>query len=46
VKIAILGAGVSGLALGRFLVERGFPREDIHLFEAQGKPGGLTDGMG
>jgi protoporphyrinogen oxidase len=40
-KIAILGAGVSGLALGRFLVERGFPREDVHLFEAQGKPGGL-----
>lgn len=40
-KIAILGAGVSGLALGRFLIERGFPREDVHLFEAQGKPGGL-----
>jgi protoporphyrinogen oxidase len=41
VKIAILGAGVSGLALGRFLLERGFPREDVHLFEAQRKPGGL-----
>jgi protoporphyrinogen oxidase len=40
-KIAILGAGVSGLALGRFLVERGFPRADVHLFEAQRKPGGL-----
>ncbi len=40
-KIAILGAGVSGLALGRFLIERGFPREDVHLFEAQRKPGGL-----
>jgi len=41
VKIAILGAGVSGLALGRFLLERGFPREDVHLFEAQRTPGGL-----
>lgn len=40
-KIAILGAGVSGLALARFLVEGGFPREDVHLFEAQSKPGGL-----
>jgi protoporphyrinogen oxidase len=41
VKIAILGAGVSGLALARFLVEGGFPRSDLHLFEAAAKPGGL-----
>jgi protoporphyrinogen oxidase len=41
VKTAILGAGVSGLALARFLVEGGFPREDLHLFEAASKPGGL-----
>ncbi len=40
-KTAILGAGVSGLALARFLIEGGLPREDVHLFEAQAKPGGL-----
>jgi protoporphyrinogen oxidase len=40
-KIAILGAGVSGLALARFLVEGGAAAEDIHLFEADSVVGGL-----
>jgi len=41
VKTAILGAGVSGLSLARFLVEGGFPPADLHLFEASGEVGGL-----
>jgi protoporphyrinogen oxidase len=41
VKLAILGAGVSGLALARFLIEGGLPREDVHLFEAARSVGGL-----
>lgn len=40
-KIAILGAGVSGLALARFLVEGGHPLGDVHLFEAAPVVGGL-----
>jgi len=40
-KIAILGAGVSGLSLARFLVEGGFQREDVHLFESAPVVGGL-----
>jgi protoporphyrinogen oxidase len=40
-KIAILGAGISGLALARLLVEGGFPRTDLHLFEGSGTVGGL-----
>lgn len=40
-KIAILGAGVSGLSLARFLVEGGHPASDIHVFEADSVPGGL-----
>ena len=40
-KLAILGAGVSGLALARFLIEGGFPRDDVHLFEAAPEVGGL-----
>jgi len=40
-KIAILGAGISGLALARFLVERGHPLDDVVLFEASSEPGGL-----
>ena len=40
-KLAILGAGISGLALARFLIESGFPREDVHLFEAAPEVGGL-----
>ncbi len=40
-KTAILGAGVSGLALSRFLVEGGHPQSDIHLFEAAPVAGGL-----
>jgi protoporphyrinogen oxidase len=41
VKIAILGAGVSGLSLARFLVEGGLALADVHLFEAAPVPGGL-----
>jgi len=41
VKIAILGAGVSGLSLARFLNEGGVPLEDLHLFEAAPVVGGL-----
>ena len=40
-KIAILGAGVSGLALARFLVEGGLAPESISLFEAGAHVGGL-----
>lgn len=40
-KIAILGAGVSGLALARFLVEGGFDRGSLVLFEAGAEIGGL-----
>jgi len=40
-KTAILGAGVSGLALARRLVEAGFPLADLHLFEASHEIGGL-----
>jgi protoporphyrinogen oxidase len=41
VKTAILGAGVSGLALARFLIEGGLPAEDVTLFEAHRAVGGL-----
>ncbi len=41
VKTAILGAGVSGLSLARFLIEAGIPRTDLHLFEAGARVGGL-----
>jgi protoporphyrinogen oxidase len=40
-KIAILGAGISGLALARYLVEGGHPLADISLFEAARETGGL-----
>ncbi len=40
-KTAILGAGVSGLALARFLVEGGLPADDVHVLEAGAEPGGL-----
>lgn len=40
-KTAILGAGVSGLALARTLVEHGFDLSNLHLFEAAPKVGGL-----
>lgn len=40
-KLAILGAGVSGLSLARFLVEGGLDREAITLFEAAPVVGGL-----
>jgi protoporphyrinogen oxidase len=41
VKIAILGAGVSGMALARFLVEGGVELASISLFEAAPVAGGL-----
>jgi protoporphyrinogen oxidase len=40
-KTAILGAGISGLALARRLVELGRPLDSIHLFEAAPVAGGL-----
>lgn len=40
-KTAILGAGVSGLALARTLIERGFDASNIVLFEASSVIGGL-----
>ncbi|MFT5289486.1 MAG: protoporphyrinogen oxidase [Planctomycetota bacterium] len=40
-KTAILGAGVSGLALARLLIERGVAANDLHLFEAAPVVGGL-----
>ncbi len=40
-KTAILGAGVSGLSLARFLIEGGVPAEELHLFEASNEVGGL-----
>jgi len=40
-KIALLGAGVSSLALARTLVERGFALDDLTLFEAAPVAGGL-----
>jgi protoporphyrinogen oxidase len=40
-KIAILGAGVSGLSLARLLTERGLPLSDLALFEASAGIGGL-----
>ncbi|MEY2806126.1 MAG: protoporphyrinogen/coproporphyrinogen oxidase [Planctomycetia bacterium] len=40
-KIAILGAGVSGLSLARFLVEGGVPADDLTLYESAPVAGGL-----
>lgn len=40
-KTAILGAGVSGLSLARFLTEGGVPPNELHLFEATTEVGGL-----
>lgn len=40
-KIAILGAGVTGLSLARFLVEGGLDAGSVHLFEEAAAPGGL-----
>ena len=40
-KIAILGAGVSGLALAQKLIQGGHDRADLTLFEASPRAGGL-----
>lgn len=40
-KTAILGAGISGLALARFLIEGGLAKGDVSLFEAAPAIGGL-----
>jgi protoporphyrinogen oxidase len=40
-KLAILGAGISGLSLARFLMDGGIPADDIHLLEADSIVGGL-----
>lgn len=40
-KTAILGAGISGLALARQLVEGGIPASDLSLFESGREIGGL-----
>jgi protoporphyrinogen oxidase len=40
-KTAILGAGISGLSLARFLLEGGLARGDVTLFEAAASVGGL-----
>ena len=40
-KIAILGAGVSGLSLARFLVEGGLDPGSIHVLESAAEVGGL-----
>lgn len=40
-KIAILGAGVSGLALARFLIDGGVGAHQISIFEASSVAGGL-----
>jgi protoporphyrinogen oxidase len=41
VKTAILGAGISGLALARELIDGGLDRDDLTLFEAAAVAGGL-----
>ncbi|MEO6709402.1 MAG: FAD-dependent oxidoreductase [Planctomycetota bacterium] len=38
---AILGAGISGLSLARFLLEGGLARADVTIFEAASSVGGL-----
>ncbi len=40
-KTAILGAGVSGLALARFLIQGGLAAHDVTVFEASRVAGGL-----
>ncbi len=40
-KIAILGAGVTGLALARFLIEGGLSADSVHVFEGSSGIGGL-----
>jgi protoporphyrinogen oxidase len=40
-KTAILGAGISGLALARFLIDGGMSADDLVIFESGPKAGGL-----
>jgi len=40
-KIAILGAGISGLAVARTLLEGGFDPRDVHVLESAPVAGGL-----
>lgn len=40
-KIAILGAGVSGLSLARYLIQGGVGAHQIHIFEGSAHAGGL-----
>ena len=42
-KIAIIGAGVSGLSLGSWLVKNNFPQKQISIFEASANCGGVID---
>ncbi|MFT5830757.1 MAG: cation diffusion facilitator CzcD-associated flavoprotein CzcO, partial [Bacteroidia bacterium] len=39
-KIAILGAGISGMALAQKLIQGGLDAADIYLFEASTRAGG------
>ena len=42
-KIAIIGAGISGLSLGSWLVKNNFPKKQISIFEADSSCGGMID---
>ena len=42
-KIAIIGAGISGLSLGSWLVKNNFPKKQISIFEAESSCGGMID---
>ncbi len=42
-KIAIIGAGISGLSLGSWLVKNHFPKKQISIFEASADCGGVID---
>ena len=39
-KVTVIGAGISGLAAGFELVERGLPREDLLVLEGESRAGG------
>ena len=42
-KIAIIGAGISGLSLGSWLVKNHFPKNQISIFEANTDCGGVIN---